>query len=65
MLIEWNLHVLVKKEKTKVNIWGEGYVNPVVGILSQGMCISNYHDVHSKCITILFINYISIKLKEN
>ena len=33
------------------------------GILSQCVDISNYHDVHFKYLTILFVSYTSMKLK--
>ena len=36
----------------------------MVRILSQGVCISDYHIVHFKFLTIVFVNYISIKLKK-
>ena len=32
-------------------------------ILLQHICILNHHDVHFKYFTILFVDYISIKLK--
>ena len=33
------------------------------GILSQCTHTSNYHDVHFQHLTILFVNYVSIKVK--
>lgn len=35
----------------------------MMGILSQGICISNNHIVHFKYTTILFANYTSVKPK--
>lgn len=32
-------------------------------ILSQGMYTSNHHNVHFKYLTIVFVNYTSIKLR--
>ena len=37
------------------------FINSMVGILLQLILISN-HIIHFKCITILFINYTSLKL---
>ena len=39
-------------------------INSMGGILSQCICISNHHVVHFKHLTILFVNYTSIKLRE-
>ena len=42
-----------------------GCVNELDGeILSQCIWISNHHTVHFKYLTILFVNYTSIKLGE-
>ena len=37
-------------------------INPMVETVSQGMHVLNHHIVHSKYITILFVNFTSIKL---
>ena len=34
-------------------------------ILSRRICIVNHHDIYLKHLTILFVNYSSIKLKKN
>lgn len=34
-----------------------------MGESSHNTNISNYHDVHFQCFTILFVNYVSIKVK--
>ena len=38
-------------------------INSMGGILSQCIFTLNYHFVHFKYLTILFLNYFSIKLK--
>lgn len=40
-------------------------INSVVGIFSQRTYISNGHNVHFKHLTILYVNYTSIKRKKN
>lgn len=39
-------------------------INSLVARLSQWLCTSDHRVVNAKCITILFINYTSIKLKK-
>ena len=39
------------------------FINSMVGIILQLILISN-HIIHFKCITILFINYTSLKLEK-
>ena len=39
-------------------------INLMSGILLQCVPISNHHIVNSKYLTILFLNYTSIKLKK-
>ena len=57
------LNKLNKKEY--ICVVTEVLINSKVGILSQFICISNHYIVHFKYITILFVHYTSIKLKEN
>ena len=40
-------------------------INLIVGILSQYTQLSSYHVLYFKCIMILFVNYISIKLQKS
>lgn len=49
----------------KVNMWGDGWINAVVGILSQCVQISIHHVVHLKYISVVFVSYASIKLKKD
>ena len=39
------------------------FINQTGGILSQYIHVSDYRDVHFKYLTILYVNYNSMKLK--
>ena len=39
-------------------------INLMVGLLSQFICMSNYHIVYFKYITISFVNYTSVRLEK-
>lgn len=43
----------------------DGWVNLMGGILSKCMLVLNHHDVHFNYLTILLVNYTSIKQKIN
>ena len=53
---------LPKKERGQLWEVIDMLMNLNVGILSQGIHISNDHVVHFKYSTILFVNYTSVKL---
>lgn len=40
-------------------------INWIVGLPSQCIRMSNHHNVHSKNLTILFVNYTAIKLEKS
>lgn len=39
------------------------FINQIGGILSQYMHVSDYRDIQFKYLTILYVNYNSMKLK--
>lgn len=45
----------------KVNMWVDVLMG---GIVSQCLYISNHHIVHSKYLTVLFVNYVSVMLEK-
>ena len=59
LLRKWNLNVL---SKIWINMWRHGYVNWLVGGETH-IDISNHHNAYLKYLTVLSVNYTSVKLK--